>query len=206
MLIEVLFKNPLAFVILAIPLLYAIIFHEFAHAWAAFMMGDRSQRWYGRLTLNPFKHLDPIGSLTLFIFGFGWAKPVPVNFHTLRDPRWGLVLVSGAGIAANIILAFLSLLFLKILSPLPGTILYLLFSYFARVNLILAAFNLVPIPPLDGSKILMGFSSGNLRYTLMRIEPYGFYIIVGLLILGVLDPLVDLIKWGLLSFINFLIP
>ncbi|MCX7857215.1 MAG: site-2 protease family protein [Deltaproteobacteria bacterium] len=206
MLIEVLFKNPLAFIVLAIPLLYAIVLHEVAHAYAAYVMGDKSQRWYGRLSLNPLKHLDPIGTLTLFIFGFGWAKPVPVSYYQLRDLRWSFVFVSAAGICANIILAFFALFLLKSITPEPGGVLYLLFSYFARVNILLASFNLIPIPPLDGSKILMGFSSGNLRYTLMRIEPYGFYIIIGLLLLGVLDPLVDFIRWVLLSLINLIIP
>jgi Zn-dependent protease len=205
MLIEVLLRNPLLFLIIAIPLLYAIILHEVAHAYVAYIMGDRSQRWYGRMSLNPLRHLDPVGTLTLFLFGFGWAKPVPVNFLTLRDRRLGFILVSGAGIGANIILAFFSLLFLKLLSPYPSSILSLFLSYFAKVNLLLASFNLIPIPPLDGSKILLGFSSGNLRYALMRIEPYGFYIIIGLLLLGILDPLHDFIRWFLTLIIDSII-
>ena len=106
-LINLLFRNPGAFVLLVIPLLYSIILHELAHGWVADKMGDSTARWLGRLSLDPRKHLDPIGTLMLFIFGFGWAKPVPVNFNNLHNFRKGLILVSAAGIVTNILLAFL---------------------------------------------------------------------------------------------------
>ncbi len=205
MLIEVLFENPLAFLLLAIPLIYAIVFHEVAHAYTAYLMGDTSQRWQGRLTLNPLSHLDPFGTLALFIFGFGWAKPVQINFYMLRRGRFGFISVSAAGILANVLFAFFSLLLLKVLLPYPGSTVYFLLSYFAKVNLILASFNLLPIPPLDGSKILMGMARGRLRYLLMRLEPYGFYIILLLLIIGLLDPLVRLVRSILLLIIDLLI-
>lgn len=205
MLIELLFRNPFAFVILALPLIYAITLHEVAHAYSAYLMGDKSQRWSGRMTLNPFRHLDPIGTIMLFLFGFGWAKPVLINFYMLRSNRFGFVFVSASGIITNILLAFLSLLFLKIFLPQPGSIFHLLLSYFAKINLILASFNLIPIPPLDGSKIVQGLSKGKIRYSLWRLEPYGFYIIIVLLILGILDPLVNFLRWVLLSLIEFLL-
>ena len=116
-LIQLLFRDPLTFVLLAIPLLYSIIIHELAHGWVAYKMGDSTAKWLGRLSLNPIRHLDPIGTLALFLVGFGWAKPVPVNFANLRDQRKGLIFVSAAGITANIILAFLSFFALQFFSP-----------------------------------------------------------------------------------------
>ncbi|MCX5802300.1 MAG: site-2 protease family protein [Proteobacteria bacterium] len=203
-LINLLFRNPLVFILVAIPLLYSIIIHEVAHGWVANKMGDPTAKWLGRLSLNPIKHLDPIGTLMLLVFGFGWAKPVPVNFNNLHDTRKGLIFVSSAGIVANIILAFFSFFLLRLLSPseVISTILY----YMAQINIMLAAFNLIPIPPLDGSKILMGFSSRRFQYSLARLEPYGMFIIIGLLYLGVLNPLIAFFQWIILAFIGILLP
>src|SRR4030042_2424350 len=118
-LLKLLTKDPLAFALIVIPLLFSSIIHEGAHGWVAYRMGDPTAKWLGRLSLNPLKHLDPIGTLMLFLFGFGWAKPVPVNFNNLNDPRKGLILVSAAGIVATTLLAFLALLLLRVLSPAP---------------------------------------------------------------------------------------
>lgn len=205
-LVNLLIKDPLSFIIIAIPLLYAIIIHELAHGWVAYKMGDPTAKWLGRLSLNPLRHLDPIGTLMLFIFGFGWAKPVPVDFTRLNDPRKGLIYVSSAGIVANIILAFLSLLLLKSFEIPPFTKSFLLLYWFAHINIILASFNLIPIPPLDGSKILMGFVSRRLQYSLLRLEPYGMFIIIGLLWIGALNPLIALFKYAILGVINLIIP
>jgi Zn-dependent protease len=205
-LIRLLFTNPFAFLLLIIPLLYSIIIHELAHGWVANKMGDSTAKWLGRLSLNPMKHLDPIGTLMLFFFGFGWAKPVPVNFNNLHDPRKGLILVSAAGIIANTILAFLALFILRVLNPAPFGAGSTFLIYMAQINIMLAAFNLIPIPPLDGSKILMGFSSSRLQYSLMRLEPYGFFIIIGLLYLNILDPLIALFEWIITGIIGLLLP
>jgi len=205
-LIKLLFDNPIAFLLIAVPLLYSIIIHELAHGWVADKMGDPTARWLGRLSLNPLKHLDLMGTLMLLIFGFGWAKPVPVNFGNLRDFRKGLIFVSSAGIVANIIVAFFSLLVLRLLSSGPWDMLYLGLYYMARINIMLAAFNLIPIPPLDGSKILMGFASQKVQYTLARIEPYGLFIIIGLLWLRVLDPLIAFFQWLILGIISLILP
>ena len=133
--------------------------------------GIRRPNTLGRLTLNPLKHLDPIGTAMLFIFGFGWAKPVPVNFNRLGHTRLGLILVSSAGIVANMIFAFLAVLLLRLLSPSPSGSIGQLLYYLAQINIMLASFNLIPIPPLDGSKILMGFLPERLQYALSRLEP-----------------------------------
>jgi len=205
-LINLLFRNPGAFLLLVIPLLYSIILHELAHGWVADKMGDSTARWLGRLSLDPRKHLDPIGTLMLFIFGFGWAKPVPVNFNNLHDFRKGLILVSAAGIVTNILLAFVAFFLLRLLNPGPFGAVSTFLIYMAQINIMLAAFNLIPIPPLDGSKILMGFSSTRFQYSLARLEPYGFFIIIGLLWLGVLNPLISFFEWIISSMINALLP
>ena len=205
-LINLLFRNPGAFILLIIPLLYSIILHELAHGWVANKMGDSTAKWLGRLSLDPLKHLDPIGTLMLFFFGFGWAKPVPVNFNNLNDPRKGLILVSAAGIVANTLLAFIALFLLRIVNPSPFGAVSTFLIYMAQINIMLAAFNLIPIPPLDGSKILMGFSSAQFQYSLARLEPYGFFIIIGLLYLGILNPLISLFEWIIASIISLLLP
>jgi len=204
-LLNLLVKDPLTFVLLAIPLLYSIIIHELAHGWVAYRMGDPTAKYQGRLTLNPLKHLDPVGTAMLFIFGFGWARPVPVNFQHLRNARLGLILVSSAGIIANMIFAFLAVLLLRLLSPSPSGSTGLFLYYLAQINIMLASFNLIPIPPLDGSKILMGFMSERLQYAFSRLEPFGFFIIIGLLYLGALDPIIHFFRWIILALIGILL-
>jgi len=192
-LLGLLIKNPLAFVLLAIPFLYSVILHEVAHGWVANRMGDPTAKWMGRLSLNPLRHLDPIGTLMLFLVGFGWARPVPVNFNNIADRRKGLIFVSSAGIAANILIALAAQLFFRLFSVSPFGIGAVLLYRLTQINITLAALNLIPIPPLDGSKILMGLVSERTQYSLARLEPYGFFIIIGLLYLGILDPLIAFI-------------
>ena len=201
-LLKLLIDQPLTFLLLAIPLLYSVIIHELAHGWVAYVMGDSTAKKRGRLTLNPLRHLDPLGTLMLFLFGFGWAKPVPVNLEALKSRRTGFILVSSAGIIANMVLAFLAILTTQILSPpSPGPMATFLF-YLAQINIILAAFNLIPIPPLDGSKIIMGFMPDNLRNLFHRLEPYGFFMIIALLYLGALNPVIAFFRWMILSVIS----
>lgn len=204
-LLNLLLKDPFTFFLIAVCLLYSVIMHELAHGWAAYRMGDPTAKFMGRLTLNPVRHLDLIGTLMLFIFGFGWAKPVPVNFGNIAEKRKGLVLVSSAGITANFILAFVSIFLLKLMPSGSGPVQLLLF-YTAQINIILAAFNIIPIPPLDGSKILMGFVSEKIQYGLSRLEPFGFFIIIGLLYLRVLDPLIIFFRSIILMIIGVLLP
>jgi Zn-dependent protease len=161
------------------------------------------------LTFNPLSHLDPIGILALFVAGFGWAKPVPVNFLNLRDQRKGVILVSSAGVLANILLAFVAQMLIRLFS---GSSLGIAASlvhvcmYVAYINITLAALNLIPIPPLDGSKILMGILWEKTPHFLTRLEPYGFFIIIGFLFLGILDPLIGFFEWVIGTLIGILIP
>ncbi len=201
-LFNLLLKDPLTFVLIAVPLLYSVIFHELAHGWVAWRMGDPTAKMMGRLSLNPLRHLDPIGTLMLFFVGFGWARPVPVNFSNLREGRAPQLFVSAAGIVVNMCLAFAALFLLRAMAISPQTVAGQMLYYFAHINIILAAFNLIPIPPLDGSKILMGFLPLRLQYSLSRLEPYGFFIIIGLLFFGVLNPVIDFFRWIILAIIG----
>ena len=207
-LIKLLISDPAAFFMLAILLLYSVILHELAHGWVAYRMGDATAKWLGRLTLNPIRHLDPIGSLMLLIIGFGWAKPVPVNLENIPAPerRKGLILVSAAGVTMNMIIAFVAMLLWRLLTPEPGGLLYNVLYMLAYINILLAAFNLIPIPPLDGSKILMGFTPESFNRVLYQIEPFGFFIVLGLLLLGALDPVIKVLQFVIISLISLFLP
>jgi len=203
---RLLINDPIAFVLLVIPLLYSVVIHEVAHGWVAYRMGDPTAKFMGRLSLNPIRHIDPIGTLMLFLVGFGWAKPVPVNINNIADRRKGLIFVSSAGILSNILLAFSSLLLYRLLpQPVPAIVAKVL-SIVAGINITLAALNLIPIPPLDGSKILMGLASTRTQYFLTRIEPYGFFILIGLLYVGALDSFIDFFQWIIVSVLRGLLP
>ncbi len=205
-LFNLLLESPVTFLLVAIPLLYAIIFHEIAHGLVAYRMGDPTAKMMGRLSFNPLKHLDPLGTIMLFIVGFGWAKPVPVNFAYIGDSRRALIAVSAAGVVTNMILAFIALFLLQLLQPAEGSVPYLALTYFAYINIILAALNLIPIPPLDGSKILSGFLPRSFQRHLMVLEPFGFFIIIGLLFLGVLTPVIHFIFNIIYGLIGILLP
>ncbi len=205
-LLNLLTKDPLAFASIVVPLLYSVVIHEVAHGWVANRMGDPTAKWMGRLTLNPIKHLDLFGTLMLFLVGFGWAKPVPVNFNNIPDKRKGLIFVSSAGIVSNILIAFIALLSLRLFSLRSSGVFTLVIFYLAQINITLAALNLIPIPPLDGSKILMGMVSERTAYLLARIEPYGFLIILAMFYLGLLHPLIGIFRWIIEAAINILLP
>ncbi|MDP2924542.1 MAG: site-2 protease family protein [Candidatus Omnitrophota bacterium] len=193
-LISLLFSNPVLFAILAVLLLYSIIAHEVAHGWVAHLFGDDTAKSYGRLTLNPLSHIDPVGMLMLFFVGFGWAKPVPIDYYRLRNSRIGLIAVSLAGCLANIFIATIAIFFLQLPAISTNQVLLAILSIVVRINIILGAFNLIPIPPLDGSKILMGFLPLSGQKIMARLERYGFFIIIILLYAGILDPVITFIQ------------
>ena len=207
-LIRLLVSDPAAFVLLAVLLLYSVIMHELAHGWVAYRMGDGTAKWLGRLTFNPVRHLDLIGSLMLLFVGFGWAKPVPVNLDNIppEKRRKGLIMVSAAGVTANVIIAFLALFLWRLAAPQPGGLMYTVLFMLAHINIVLAAFNLIPIPPLDGSKILMGFTPASFNRMIMQIEPFGFFIVLGLLLLGILNPVINLFRSIIVTFISLFLP
>ena len=207
-LISLLISDPVAFVILSVLLLYSVIFHELAHGWVAYKMGDATAKWLGRLTLNPIKHLDLIGTLMLLFVGFGWAKPVPINLENIpaENRRKGLIFVSAAGITANIVFAFIALLLYRLISPDQSGMIAQILILLARINIILAAFNLIPIPPLDGSKIVMGFAPESVNRVLNQIEPFGFFIVLGLLLLGALNPVINVLQYFILAVISVFLP
>ena len=180
--------------ILSIPgLLIALTFHEFAHGYAAYRMGDNTARYSGRLSLNPLDHLDIWGTLCLLFFHFGWAKPVPINPANFRDQKKGIIIVSLAGPFANFLLAFVCAVVCKILVSFTAAseiavFFYQVFLYAEVMNVGLMVFNLIPIPPLDGSKVLMEFLPPRARYEMYRIERYSGIVLLILVWTRVLTP------------------
>jgi Zn-dependent protease len=173
--------------------LLALSFHEFAHAYVANKFGDDTAKQSGRLTLNPLAHLDPLGTIMVFIAHFGWAKPVPVNPNRLRNPKNDMVWISVAGPLANMILALISGILLRIILNFVGGIpsqhsiigiLAFMVVMSLQINLALAIFNLFPIAPLDGSKILYGLLPAKHEGVIYFIERYGPFILIGLIIFG----------------------
>lgn len=180
-------------IILTPPFLLALTVHEFAHGSVAYRLGDPTAARMGRLTLNPLKHLDPLGVLAFFLMKIGWAKPVPVDPRYFKNPRQDMIWVSLAGPGSNLVMALISAVLAKALVivslGLPYFILMPLMQMFVAsiwINIMLAVFNLVPIPPLDGSKILGGLLPRDLAALYSRLEPYGFIVLLVLFYTGIL--------------------
>ena len=172
-------------IVWAVTFFIAITVHEFAHGWAAYKLGDDTAERYGRLTLNPLKHIDLMGLLMLLFAGIGWAKPVPVNPYNLRNPKTDMALISAAGPAANFALAILLAILIRfILFPMNLVSLGAFLVLGIQLNIMLGLFNLVPIPPLDGSKILGSLLPDNLYYHWTNLERYGPILIIILVFSG----------------------
>ena len=174
----------------ALALLIAAPFHEFAHGYAADRLGDPTPRRAGRLTLNPLAHLDPLGTILLVLTGFGWAKPVPIDPGNFSDWRRGLITVAAAGPIANVVLAILFGLPFKMGLVAAGSPLARPLFVIVFINAVLAVFNLIPVPPLDGSKIMIGLLPGQLGIAYARLQAYGVMILIGLIYFRITDLLV----------------
>lgn len=194
--------------LLTLPaVLWAISFHEFCHGYAAKLVGDPTAERSGRLSLNPLDHFDLVGTLMLLLVGFGWAKPVPINTRYFRHPRRDLVIVSLAGVAGNILTAVVCVLFLRFLGEpwyrLAGRAGITVLIQMIAINVGLAAFNLIPVPPLDGSRVLEAFLPFRYLRYYYWLERYGMIILLVLLMTGIVDVLFNPIfrlLWGLLPF------
>ncbi len=209
MALQYLTEAPLVFLLLATVLLYSLALHELGHAWVASKVGDDTARNLGRITFNSLKHLDPIGSLLIFLVGFGWAKPVPIQPRNFHNYRWGMFWVSIAGVSVNFAIAILAIVVLQALGirfvpgesrpylAMPDTIASGMLGsgtgesmlnaliLAARINIILVVFNLLPIPPLDGSKVVYAFASDSLRQSIRELERFGLIpIILIIVVLG----------------------
>ncbi len=173
-----------------IPVLLAITLHEAAHGWMASKFGDHTARMMGRVTLNPVKHIDPVGTIVVPLalllmstgFIFGWAKPVPINFNALRSPKSGMIWVALAGPGANLIMA-IGWIFIAILS-INIPVMLKMAGAGIFINILLAVFNLLPIPPLDGSRVISALLPNPLAYKYNQLERYGFVILIGLMFIG----------------------
>ncbi len=201
------YEKMLEILIAVAASLISITVHEVSHGLAAYMMGDDTAKRCGRLTLNPLRHLDLMGMLCMLVVRFGWAKPVPVNFQRFRNVRAGTIVTSLAGPVSNIVLCFFSVLFLMILNlagmshALPiwvGYVSYFLW-YMVILNATLAVFNLIPIPPLDGSKILFSFLPEDKFFWILHYERYGFLVMAILLYTGILDGPLNWMRNGLIE-------
>ena len=196
MLLSLLFQNPILFLLVAIALVISISLHEFAHAYMADRLGDSTARDMGRVTLNPLAHLDPLGTVLLLVAGFGWGKPVPFNPMYLKNPKRDAALISVAGPLSNFLLASGAAILFRLSSGAP---LFSSFFYFVVFfNLILGFFNLIPLHPLDGFKVVYGLLSDDLAMQWGQIAPYGIYILLLLVVTRSLSMVLNpLVFWAL---------
>lgn len=204
---SVMLQNILSDWIYILPaVVIALSCHEFAHSYVAYKLGDSSQKESGRLSLNPLNHLDPIGFISLMFFGFGWAKPVQVNPYMFKDRKNGMIQSAMAGPLANFIVGFIATVLLGVFtkfhlsSGMIGQYLYVTIMYTAVMNIGLGVFNLIPLPPLDGSKILLGILDEDTYFKIMRYEQYIAFAMIAILFSGVLDGPLLYVRTTILNF------
>jgi Zn-dependent protease len=210
---------PQLIAVSVLPVLFAITVHEVAHGWVAKRLGDPTAQRLGRLTLNPLKHIDPIGTVLIPVvllilkagFLFGWAKPVPVTWENLRRPKRDMVLVAIAGPVANLLMAIVWGLVAKAGVLLGTTVPWasLPMQYMGvigiLINALLMVFNLLPLPPLDGGRVAVGLLPGPWAWRLSRVEPYGFFILIGLMVTGILWVIIDPFLRAVMGLVTFLV-
>jgi len=178
--------------LLSLPgILIAISFHEMAHGFAADALGDPTAKNAGRLTINPLKHIDPLGFISMLLFRFGWAKPVPINPMYFKDRKKGTIIVSLAGVATNLLLAFIGMAAFLAVYPLQNEILSTILQYVYLYNIVFAVFNIIPIPPLDGSQILMVFLPPKALPVFYKYQRYGMIAIFVLALTGLLGVIIN---------------
>lgn len=196
--------------ILAFCVLFSLSVHEFSHGLAAYAVGDKTAKYSGRLSLNPLAHLDPFGAICLFLFGFGWAKPVPVNPWNFKNKKGGMILTALAGPFSNFLLAFIAMVIYTLLGGLRfssasfgltlASVFYELAYYMIMINLGLGLFNLIPIPPLDGSKVLTAILPERTYFKLMNYERYGFIILIILINTPIFNSLLNMCQSAVIGF------
>ncbi len=201
--------------ILAFCVLFSLSVHEFSHGLAAYAVGDKTAKYSGRLSLNPLAHLDPFGAICLFLFGFGWAKPVPVNPWNFKNKKGGMILTALAGPFSNFLLAFIAMVIYTLLGGLRfssasfgftlASVFYELAYYMIMINLGLGLFNLIPVPPLDGSKVLTAILPERTYFKLMDYERYGFIILIILINTPIFNSFLNMCQSAVISFYSNII-
>lgn len=211
------FSDKLVYVlIIAFCVLLSLSIHELSHGAAAYFLGDKTAKYSGRLSLNPMHHLDPFGALCLFLFGFGWARPVPINPMYFKNKKGGMAITALAGPISNFIVAFLAEIGVVLLGGLTfksdtsflfnlASVSYTICYYLTILNIGLGLFNLIPVPPLDGSKILNAILPQRIYFKIMQYERYGFIILIILINLPIFNYFLNAGRAGILSFFDMII-
>jgi Zn-dependent protease len=185
--------------------LFALTVHEYSHGLVSTLQGDDTPERYGRLTMNPLAHIDIIGFISLLVFHFGWAKPVPISSRNYKNPRLGIILTSLAGPFSNILVSFISIIIWHVLPEslfIKFSLLDRFLFYMVYVNAMLAVFNIIPIPPLDGSKIFAEIFGGKVAQIIYGMERYGMFILLALLWIQKVQDLLSISIWGVIGFLE----
>ncbi len=208
------FQAAIAYLLSSLVVIFLTLpVHEWAHGFVAYKLGDNTAKYQGRLTVNPFAHIDYFGALCILLFGFGWAKPVQINARNFKNPKLGMAISALAGPVANILLAIVSFMILNTVDLFAGAafisndILYVLWYfliYVAKINIYLAVFNLIPIPPLDGSRLLFAFLPTKYYFAFMKYERYIFIGLIALIWFGILDYPINFLSGAVEKFAVFI--